>query len=105
MSRIEGPSEASTPLGGVSQMAGPAEAPLDPAMSGGTPNPVADPQQALSAAVQVCRQAEESIVALSEQFPHISPEVRSARAAIQSVLQAIVANPGMNEPPAPRTML
>jgi phage shock protein A len=65
----------------------------------------ADPQQQLSSAVQVVRQAEESIVALSQQFPQVSDEVRKVRESLRSLLQKIVSNPGGQEPPAPRTML
>ena len=107
MSRVETPT-ASDPnssagnFSGASRMAG-ASADAPSGADGSQQSAQGDPQQALANAVSVIRQTEQSIVAISQQFPQASAEIRKAREAIRSVLKKIVSNPGGSEPPAPRT--
>lgn len=95
--------------GGAARMAGPAEDSgnaVQPDMGGGgdsSAGGTGGAQQALSNATAVIRKCEESITALSKQFPQASKEIRQAISAVRSVLQKIVSNPGGPEPTAPRS--
>lgn len=105
MSRLETPTatQTDTPVMGAARMAGSQGTPptVPPSQFGSTPT--GDPQQALANAVNVIREAEQSIVDLSRQFPEASEEVRQVRASLRKLLTKIVANPGGSEPIAPRT--
>lgn len=60
-----------------------------------------DPQAALAAITETIRGVEQTIEAVSSQFPEAAQEARRAREAVRALLMRIVANPGGAEPAAP----